>query len=319
MKMSNYILLFLSICFIFYLPLNHYGRSAVQIGKEQLRYNRNLENAVEDALFHLVEKDSSREIVLNKEKAAENFYQSLFSSFGLLTSQLQQEELKQYIPLLLLTDKDGFYMNVSTLEKEKNGNLFIKKCWSKKKMYVFSDHDFIYEFTLGNEIKLYNKNRELLIEGDYHDFAGKYPDNKILNQPAIFEETRRRCIIGHLKKAMEDGLKKHNEIVKTLGISYQFFFPTIEKEDWYRTIDDISILAIFQGYPRIAGNEYFNRYAIGGARIWKHSSYYASIGENGAFYYHREECKKRGKRELKYSTKKECALNGAFPCQLCRP
>ena len=319
MKMSNYILLFFSICVAFYLPMNHYGMSVVEIGKEQLRYNRNLDNAVEDGLFQLVEKDSSKEIVLNKEKAEENFYQSLYCNFGIPTNRFQQERMKQCVPLLLITDKDGFYINVSRLKKNKNGVQVIEKCWSKKKPYLYTDRDYIYEFTLSNEIKLYNKKKELLIEGDYHDFAGKYPKSKILNRPAIFEEIRRKCIIGHLKEAMEDGLRLHNSVAKMLGVSYQFFFPTVAKEDWYRTIDDVSMLVIFQGYPWRSGNGYFNRYAIGGARIWKHSAYYVSLGENRKLYYHKEKCSKRGRRELKYSTKQECALNGAYPCEICRP
>lgn len=319
MKLNNYILLFFIVGIAFYIPIHHYGATVIEVEKEQLQYNRKLENAVDDSLFQLVEKDSSKEVVLNKEKVAEHFYQSLCSNFGLLTNSLQQERLKQCVPLLLLTDKDGFYVNVTTIKKDKNGNDKIEKVWSKKERYSYSDETFSYEFTLGNEIKLYNKKGKLLLEGDYYNFAGKYPNNKILNEPDVFEKTRRMCIINHLKNAMEKSLKKHNAVATSLGISYQFFFPTIEKEDWYRTIDNISLLVIFQGYPLASGKGYFNRYAIGGARIWKHSLYYTSFGEDKTFYYHKENCSKRGKKELIYTTKKECALNGANPCPICRP
>ena len=46
--------------------------------------------------------------------------------------------------------------------------------------------------------------------------------------------------------------------------------PLIEYEEWYRTIQDISMLVLFQGYPygnSITGT--YNRVAIGGARIAK--------------------------------------------------
>lgn len=325
MKLSNYIILFLSLMIIFFLPLHCQSKILVNAQKKQLMYNRALDNAVMDGLFQLVEKDSSREIVLNKEKAVNHFLESLYCNFGLLTNSLDKKRLQQYIPLIVMTDKDGYYLYISKLKINQNGTKILIKEWTKKQPYSISIDGFIYEFTLGNELKLYDSKKHLIMQGDFHEFAGKFPDNNILNHPSIFEETRRKCIIEHLKGAMRNGIEKHNNIIKRFGVNYEFFFPIIAKEDWYRTIDDISLIAIIQGYPWKENAGYFSKgsfshYAIGGARAWKSTPYFVSCeNEEGEFFYHRENCSSRTKQELIYWSKKECAKIGAYPCKTCLP
>lgn len=309
----------------FFLPLYCQSKVLETAGKKQILYNRALDNAVMDGIFQLIEKDSSKEVVLNKEKAVVHFFESLYCNFGLLTNTLEKKRLQQYIPLIVITDKDGFFLNISKLKEDKNGEKILVKEWTKKQPYSLYKDGYIYEFTLGNELKLYDNKKHLILQGDYHEFAGKFPDNHILNHPSIFEEIRRNCIIEHLKIAMKDGINKHNNIIKSFGVNYEFFFPVIEKEDWYRTIDDISFLAIIQGYPWKGQTGYFakgnySHYAIGGARVWKPTPYFVSSeNQKGEFFYHRENCSNRTKEELIYWNKKECAKIGAFPCRICLP
>lgn len=325
MKMCNYVLLYLGIIIVLLLPLQHHSWVLEAAERKQLEYNRALDNAVMDGIFHLVEKDSTKEVILNKEKAVNYFFESLYCNFGIITNQLEKRRLHHYIPIIVVTDKDGFYLNYSKIEQQKDGTRILTRQWTKKQPYFLSKDNFIYEFTLGNELKLYDSKRKLILEGDYHDFAGKYSGNQILNHPVVFEETRRNCIITHLKEAMRKGILQHNNTVKNIGVNYQFYFPSIRKEDWYRTIDDISFLAVIQGYPwkegtgNLAQGSY-HHYAIGSARAWKASSYYVSSeNQEGQFFYHRENCNRRAKEELVYWDKKECAKIGAFPCRYCMP
>jgi hypothetical protein len=85
-----------------------------------------------------------------------------------------------------------------------------------------------------------------------------------------FEEERRRVIISLLKERMTYFMNHHNRIAKFYGINYEFTLPQIEKEEWYRSIDDVGMIVFFQGYP-YGGSErgYYNRVLIGGARVRK--------------------------------------------------
>ena len=111
----------------------------------------------------------------------------------------------------------------------------------------------------------------------------------------------------------------HNNIAGQYGITYQFWLPRIAKTYWYQTIDDISMLVIFQGYPyNAAGLDTYNRYALSGARIKKSNAYYITE-KNGLKLYHKANCKQIGSFGVPYYTKEECAMEGAFPCPDCNP
>ncbi len=116
-------------------------------------------------------------------------------------------------------------------------------------------------------------------------------------------------------------ISKYNNIAYQFGITYQFWLPSIDKADWYRTIDDISIFVIFQNYPYYVGSlDTYNRYSFGGARITKSNLYYIK-GVNGIKYYHKADCDYININEMEntYFTKEECAIEGAFPCPDCNP
>ena len=125
---------------------------------------------------------------------------------------------------------------------------------------------------------------------------------------------------------MEYYINQHNKIARQYGISYKFSLPFISEDDWARTINDISLFSVFQGYPYVSTNPklgFLNIYAIGGARIVKPDAYYITE-ENGKKLYHLSLCKKviNAAPEVKsqvYGSRQECALQGAYPCPDCRP
>lgn len=78
-----------------------------------------------------------------------------------------------------------------------------------------------------------------------------------------------------------------------LGVTYEFNLPEIAREQWNNTIDDISVLAFFQGMP-IGVDSYYNNYSLGGTRIVQTSYLYAETlkdsSGNTHKIYHKEYC-----------------------------
>ncbi len=327
MKLTNLALLFfileLSVFTIFDMRINN----LTAITNKKIEYNKALDSAIDDGIVDLVEVDSKRDLILNKEIAVNQFYESLYANFGVIGNGILEERLKAYIPVILVTDTDGFYIYYSDAY-EVNKEVLITQRWSEKIPFSYGENNLVYSFTLGNYITIYDKSAASVYEGDYHDLKNRFPDS-ILADDEIFDTVRRNAIISKIEEKMNFYINQHNDIAYQFGITYQFWLPQIDKTDWYRTMDDVSMLVIFQGYPYNAASlDTYNRYALGGARIKKSKVYYITA-ENGLKYYHKDNCRhlngdysnaaNLNGTGVSYYTKEECALEGAFPCPACNP
>lgn len=317
MKITNYAILFAVIFICLSLPRSIKTDHIQTMVKKQKEYNQALDASVQDAVFNLVEMDSAQKVQLNKDEAVQRFFKSLYSNFGILQDVYKQEQLKIYVPVILITDEDGYYIYYSHFE-EKDGSPVLYQNWTEKKAYSYEDERYVYALTLGNFIRIYDKQSNEVYEGDYHDLAAMMPGSTILASEAVFEECRRTYVVESIVNDMNYYINEHNRIARFYGVTYNFALPSIQQEDWYRTIDDISFMVVFQGYPYGSSRDYYNRYEIGGARIRKTSSYYINM-DNGIPVYHRSSCSKIVDRLEPYYTKLECAREGAFPCTECNP
>ncbi len=318
MKLSDLCLIFLVIEIIVFSMLDIRFQQLEAVAEKTNAYNTALDNAVDDGCFYLVEADSSRNLYTNKEKAVEQFFSSLYANFGVMGQPFQEEQLKRYIPVILVTDRDGFYIYYTAVILQ-GGEKNLEKRWSEKLYYVYEDDRYIIKFTLGNEIKLFEKESMEVFEGDYRDVRTLTECNYLKNEE-VFETIRRKTITQSISKNMNLFINYYNNIASDFGITYEFWLPEIDRTDWDRTIDDVSLFVLFQGYPySAAALDTYNRYAFGGARITKSKIYY--ITEHfGKKYYHREDCEEVATdKGIPYYTKEECAKERAFPCNKCIP
>ncbi len=317
MKLANLIIIFFIIEVTFFTILDVRVNNLTAIINKKTEYNKALDSSVDDGVIDLVEVDSKRNLILNKDAAVDQFYISLYANFGVIGNSRLEENLKGYIPIILVTDTDGFYIYYSDTYEFNGGNLIGQK-WSEKIPYTYEEDNLIYKFTLGTYVSIYDKSTNQIQEGDYRDLKMVFPDS-FLTHDENYDAIRRNAIIGAIEKSMNYYINQYNNIAYQFGITYQFWLPQIDKTDWYRTVDDISMLVIFQGYPyNAAGLDTYNRYALGGARIRKSNIYYITE-ENEQKYYHKAECTHVNGNGMVYYTKEECALEGAFPCQDCKP
>lgn len=320
MKLTNYVIIFCMIAFCLVFVNDTKSRNLTELSQKKVEYNIALDSAVDDSILSLVEVDSKQHITLNKNAGVESFFNSLYANFGVMTDQKMQETLQAYVPIIAITFTDGYYVLYKDEYTNSQGELLLKQRWTEKQPYVYEDENMVYNFTVTDEIKIYDKKTNEVYEGNYKDLKPLFPDS-ILVDDVLFDTIRRSTIINLLTEDMNYYITNYNDIAKHFGISYNFALPQIEKEDWYRTIDDISMLVVFQGYPYgFATNDTYNRYAFAGSRIKKQKAFYIEANpSDGLKYYHRLDCNLLNDKEIPYYSKKDAALEGAYPCLECNP
>jgi len=317
MKLTNLAIIFFIIELTLITVLDLRTNNLTAVSNRRIEYDKELDSAIEDGVMNLVEVDTKRSLVLNKDAAVNQFYESLFANFGVIGNGQAEKKLKGYIPVILITDTDGFYLYYADTYTV-SGETLLSQKWTEKMPYAYQDGNLIYRFTLGTYVTLYDKSTNAIYEGEYKDLAAQFPGS-ILTNDETFDTVRRNAIIGAIEQSMNNYINLHNSIAYQYGITYQFWLPQIDKTDWYRTIDDISMLVIFQGYPYTpASMDTYNRYALGGARITKSKVYYITE-TNGLKFYHKADCPHVSTSGIAYYTKEECALEGAYPCPDCSP
>lgn len=340
MKLTNFAVIFIFIFLALSAPNHVHFQEVATVSDLKERYTNAMETAVDDAMNSIVESDNGAEVSLNKEFLLDQFYKTLFINLGCTSDSVKQEAIKNYIPVVLLVDKDGYYIYYSATSKDAYGTAIIGKNWSDKLPFTYTEENGgrVINFTLNDNVTIYDPNTNEVFNGDYHDLAklntfsvddsdhNCYKSSLLCGTSDNFDMIRRNTIINCLTKSMEYYINLHNSVAEQFGFTYHFSLPYISDDDWARTIDDISMVALFQGYPYVSDNPdlgYFNIYSIGGARIIKSSQLYITK-ENGTLYYHKKSCHKLENVnstvfDQPYEDARACAKKGAFPCPECNP
>ena len=339
MKLYHLILIFTIIAITIVLTTDIKTNSFKTVINNKEQIDRKLDAAIDDGVNRLVQVDSNNDLIINKDASMESFFMSLHSSFGLLNDKDNGEKLNLYIPVVAVTMVDGYYIFYSDEYTGTDGHKYISKRWSEKYPYVYEDEDFIYGFTLGSTVTLYDKNKlinpsgsQAVFQSDYNDiqtsdeyaaFRSDRPDSFLLSG-ASFEQVRKAAIIKCLEGSMAYYTSRHNRIAAQYGITYNFNLPVISDEEWMSYLDDVSVFVVFQGYPYgDEQGETYNRVTSAGAKVSKDRVYYIEQKE-WYLVYHKSTCKELKKggivfNEEPYYSIEDCAKQGAYACEICSP
>lgn len=267
MSVSNYGLLF-AVCLMVYLFFHTIHISDYEaVQTKQTEYNLAVDEAVEAALFDAVESDSLRTISLNEAEVIHKFFQALYVNLGIMEQPMKKELCKFYVPYILFVENDGI---VPYVQKDSGSDGLVSFETGRKYEYRWKGEkeDFLY-VTLSDFVVYRNAIEGGHVEGYYQDIVEQLPDYFHWTNDE-FKRRKQELIINMIKQCTNECIGHQNQIARKFGIQYEFTLPLIEYEEWYRTIQDISMLVLFQGYPfgnSITGT--YNRVAIGGARIAK--------------------------------------------------
>lgn len=337
MKLYHFVMLYIIVGVVLIISLDIKAKEYTLIVQDRERIDRAFDVAVDDAANSLIQADSSRGLILNKEDAKEQFYNSLYSSLGYMVAKDKQYEIQGYVPVILITSDDGYYINYSDKYTGPDGFTYYSKRWSEKFPYYYEDENFVYGFTLGDTLTMYDKNNIIDVTGakkvhymNYHELqtSDTYSNFRLKcsNHFALNDETyllvRKQAIIKNLEESMAYYITYHNNIAQYYGISYQFLIPVIDNSEMARSIDNPSIVVIFQGYPYGNGLELYNRVTISGAKLSKNKVYY--LEQKSWYYlYHLEDCNELKKANIvvdltnPYYDEKDCIKKGAYACESC--
>ncbi|MCX7920460.1 MAG: hypothetical protein N3B21_00335 [Clostridia bacterium] len=320
MKLTDLAIIFVIISLPFNLMFGLKIDNVKYSSMRKIELNRILDTATEDGVSKLIEMGEDKKVIINKEQAVQAFFNSLYVSFDITDSKPAQRKINGYVPVIVIADYDGYHVLSNETYTHSGGYTEIKQVWKPKKMYSYADSRFVYSFTLDSFVTVYDSTTGEFHKGDYHDFKSQLPASSIIQNDTTFDEIRRRTIVECLKNDINYYINKHNDIALQYGLTYHFTLPTIKDEDWYKTVDDISMLVFFQGVPIGTGGERFNNFNLGGARIVKTPKYYVETNPaTGIKYYHRENCTIPAAKDTIMNSRMECAKNGYLPCSVCNP
>lgn len=282
-------------------------------------YNRYVDTAVEDGVAQLIDF-SSAGLTLQKERAVDSFFNSLALNFNYdLNDRNSRYPLMPYVPVILVIYYDGIHSYTYTSYKQ-DGEKILEHVWHPQVYFTEERGNYVFYYTLTDELRILNKMTGSMLNGLRADLATSVND-PILRDESLFHQRRRIIIIDTIEKVAGYRLKEHNHIAKAIGINYSFQLPTIKEEDWYNTVDDPSLLVFIQGIPTGIKGEVYNSYSFGGARLSKTKNFTIIKDASGISYYHRLTCDKTRHMDnlLLYSSPESCAIEGAFPCIICKP
>lgn len=247
---------------------------------------------------------------VNPEPALQTFLHTLSINFG-VEDDVSLDLMSRYVPVFAVMDYDGALLSVYQEIVNTDGQKELKRVWLPKIPFAYHDAEGnIISFTLEEDVLVYDVALNEWIIGNRKELM---KDTEItiplLHDADEFHRIRKDTIVNVFQDELAYYINEHNVYTKQLGVTYKFTLPLIEQEDWYNTVDDISIFTFFQGYPYQRGQGTFNEYALAGGRLEKVDPIHAAT-VNGEKFYFRESCGFSYTVDEIYSTKKEAAKAG---------
>lgn len=319
MKLSHYIILFLV---IFTVPLLYvefkysYAKETTELNH---KFELNMTTAAQDAINILrvnaiphIENgyDSYKILPTDFQPAYEAFVKTLAKNFG-STDKYTINRMEHYIPVFAIVDFDGLMLNVYQEKKDAQGNKVTERTWLPKVPFVYRDEEGnIINFTVDDDLVVYDVQLQEWVEGTRQELLkDSLLTIDFLEDAEKFETVRRQTIVDTVQEQIAYYINEHNVYAKQLDVTYTFALPLIDNEEWYNTVDDISILAFFQGYPSKFDSYEYQKYAFVGSRINYTDRIYAGM-VGGEHKFWRSSCDVAATPTEVFSSKKDAAARG---------
>lgn len=286
----------------------------------ELRYNRVIDTATQDAAKALItnamqteesQYESLKRVRINKEEAVQTFFNTLYLNFGVFDDPVGQGVIQTYVPVIVIVGYDGYYVYYMDEYVDENGEKVLKHVWSPKKPYAHADeYGNTFAFTLDEYVVVNRNSDQTWFEG----FRGEIASSAgvpLLNDASTFDQVRRITIVNALQKDLEHYINHYNNYAKRIGVAYTFTLPLMSQEEWHNTVNDVGVLAFVQGIP--LGQKYYNNYALGGSRVVKKPVYHGIVANGIKYYYSSTSCTSSFETQEVFTTEKDAAKNGYIP------
>jgi hypothetical protein len=316
----------------------------------------------------------NNKVSINAQVASDTFFNSLYNNFSIKGNKDAEMLLKYFVPAIAVIDYNGVYIS-SIEEFERDGAKVIDYVVKPKRYFSFTygitpegniDTN-LNDIQRGSIVSGYAVHTVEFSMDDYIVHRGKknigansitynskgfyiadaknnsdlYDGNLALQETVqnLLKQKRKEVIVDVITNELSYAVNKHNHYANLAGIDYAFSFPYTTKDEMYRYVEDIGMLAFVQGLS--VGNKYLNYKSYGGSGIELATRYFLSTPSVTSKYqrnlYHKDincpEYKASNNTNITpefVNTKQQAAslkailLNGSFvqgfyPCPLCRP
>lgn len=286
-----------------------------------------------DAATNALVANSGGTYAVDKDAAVEAFFTSLCADFGIIDEPVLRRDLEMYVPVIAVTVDNGFYIWYDAIITDENGHQISARTWTEKIPYSYDDGFFIYSFTNGSEVTVYDYNRyfdttaafyradvsEITAFEHFDDLIHSIPSARwsdcLLTNESFFNDVKGHVIAQTLEENLNYYCNEHNKASELAGVSYKFSLPEIDGGMYLRAASGSSFLAFFQGYPVGGTGGTYNQFAVANAQVVENEIYTIDTDNN----YHRQGCSHIGTVAGSAYSKEECAVKGAFACPYCFP
>lgn len=270
MKLQHIIIIFLIIIVPIVLVLSAYINSNIKTIKNQTAYKSSLINSTYDSIkaFQLNTANNMYSTISNSkirdiEASINVFYSSLATSLG--TSGYSQDDLKSYVPSIIYTLYDGYYIYSKYYDTvEKDYKYGLKPFISYSCRYVKgSNYDFVVNYTLDNTITIIGK-----VKGEYVTKTGHLlylkdnndiPNEEILKESLITLDDKNNQEFKEYEYTIYNSQKIYKE-----PNEYKFFFYSSEyKKDYISNQNVLSNVKVSNGHLySTSANKYYTEAKI---------------------------------------------------------
>lgn len=231
------------------------------------------------------------------------FFQSLAAELNLYNNEEDQMELTYYIPALIVTYTDGFYVNYLAEAEDGGNGAILERIWTECQPYMYNEGKFIYRFFLDDRILIYDTELGDIIEGTMDeimndpktkaDLTSEESGGKVFVSKESYYEYKKEAITSSVLKVLERTVNEHGKIAgqRNINIIYETpdFLSNFTPAQTYP-----SFFAIFQGYPLTAdGKVIYNNTSSSAAYMEESSKYIVEVSNSPIqpfSVYHKEGC-----------------------------
>lgn len=286
MRRGHFVILFAIIFFTSMLSvaLKQYRNRLVT--EERARLEDAFLNATDTAAEELaLGMDADFESTLSN--TAEKFFEALTAELGLYNDEDGANEANLYVPVLVVTVEDGFYLCVLERVTE-GGETLIKRRWTECLPYAYEDAQYIYRFTTGEDVTILHKATKMQYRTSYSGVAAnaalmaQFATGHVFDSEDSFVTYRQASIVSSIEKQMNIVLNRQAYLAGDFGTNIMYACPSF--------LDVIPenaagmFIALYQGLPSKAKASYTYSGVKAASFIREKTYYYVAEPVGGNYY-----------------------------------
>ena len=303
-----------------FMMISYMETQALQESEEtKQQYTTLINNAINDGAVALkqsaeyIDSDSSnKHIYIDVEGVVDTILTSYHYGFNAISTS-DHIRLDQHILALVIIGYDGFYIYGTKEVTEPSGMSVLRAIISEKHFYVYEDSDYRMNVTLDDYVTILDKSTLVETKGKISERLTLPTGISVVE----YEELRLKIIRDTIARELNYTVSFHNRYTESLGVAYEFYLPLGDDNAWSGDIEDVGVMAFFQGHP-LGGGQTLEIMSFSQSEVMVQDRVVGYMASTGDFYYCDDTCVHLvTDPEIKiFGSSKEAAMEGYYPCHM---